>query len=75
MRKQNRLKLKNYRSQNYQDGQVGSRISSPQELTHVWQEFLDQKFSPTDLEQARAEFESLPEDNENENELADSGGI
>ena len=39
----------------------GSRISSPHELARVWQEFLHEKFSQTDLEQARDEFEALPE--------------
>ena len=50
-------------------GQPGSRINSPEELARVWQAFLDKKFSQTDLEQARAEFESLPEDNENGSDL------
>ena len=42
------------------EGQPGSRINSPQELARVWKAFLDAKFSQTDLERARAEFESLP---------------
>ena len=51
------------------DGQ-GSRISSPHELARVWQEFLHEKFSQTDLEQARAEFEALPESKDAESELS-----
>ena len=51
------------------DGQPGSRIGSPQELASVWQEFLDEKFSSTDLEQAREEYAALPESDENDREL------
>ena len=51
------------------DGQSGSRISSPHDLTRVWQELLDEKFSQTDLERARVEFAALPESKDAENEL------
>ena len=52
------------------DGQPGNRISSPHELARVWQAFLDQKFSQTDLERAREEFEALPDDNGNDSKLS-----
>ena len=48
---------------------MGSRISSPEELAHVWKAFLDTKFSQTDLERARADFEALPEGNDEDSEL------
>ena len=43
----------------------GERIQSPEELAEVWKKFLDKKFSATELEKLRDEFEALPENNEN----------
>ena len=40
----------------------GNRIESPEELASEWKKFLDKKFSPTELERIRAEFDALPED-------------
>ena len=37
------------------------RISGPQELAGVWQEFLAAKFTPTELEKARLAYEDLPD--------------
>ena len=37
------------------------RINSPEELGEVWQDFLGKKFSATELEALRKEFEELPE--------------
>ena len=39
----------------------GNRINGPRELAGIWHEFLQRKFSATELEKARAEFEDLPE--------------
>jgi len=36
------------------------RISGPQELAGVWQEFLAAKFTPTELKKARLAYEDLP---------------
>ena len=37
------------------------RISGPEELAGVWKEFLEAKFTPTELEKARSALEELPE--------------
>ena len=39
----------------------GNRINGPRELAGIWHEFLQRKFSTTELEKARAEFKDLPE--------------
>ena len=39
----------------------GNRIDGPEELAAVWKKFLNKKFSPTELENLRAEFDALPE--------------
>jgi len=38
----------------------GGRIDNPEELASVWKQFLEKKFSPTELEKLRDEFEELP---------------
>ena len=38
----------------------GNRIDGPEELAAVWKKFLNKKFSPTELENLRNEFEALP---------------
>ena len=38
------------------------RISGPEELAGVWQDFLAAKFTATELENARSAFEKLPDD-------------
>ena len=42
----------------------GKRIASPEELANVWENFLQKKFSPTDLERQREEYAKLPDCNE-----------
>ena len=42
----------------------GNRIDGPEELATVWKKFLHKKFSPTELENLRAEFDALPENDE-----------
>ena len=42
------------------------RINCPEELAEVWQQFLEKKFSETELEKSRAEFEALPASDEGE---------
>ena len=37
------------------------RFDGPEELAQAWQDFLDKKFSPTELEALRVEFESFTE--------------
>ena len=46
----------------------GTRINEPEELATVWKKFLAKKFSQTELEKVRDEFENLPE-NEGVGEL------
>ena len=41
--------------------EAGHRIQNASELATVWQNFLEQKFSSTEMESMRAEFEMLPE--------------
>ena len=41
----------------------GTRIENPEELADVWKKFLYKKFSPTELEKLREEFDALSEDN------------
>ena len=48
---------------------AGTRIDSPQELAEIWKEFLGRKFSPTEQERLRAEFEELPESTDPDEEL------
>ena len=43
-----------------------SRIDGPEELADVWHEFLEKKFSQSELEKLRSEFDSLPETGEND---------
>ena len=43
---------------------ASTRINGPEELARVWHDFLAEKFSPTKLEALRAEFEALPESND-----------
>ena len=50
------------------DGQ-GSRISSPRELAQVWKAFLETKFSQTDLERARDDYDALPDSADDDSEL------
>ena len=40
------------------------RIASPEELADVWHKFLQKKFSQTEKEKLRAEFDALPETGE-----------
>ena len=42
----------------------GERISGPDELAKVWQDFLAEKFTATEKEKLRAEFDALPDNNE-----------
>ena len=45
----------------------GNRINGPRELAGIWHEFLQRKFSATELEKTRLDFEDLPEsDNEDQ---------
>ena len=37
-----------------------SRIDGPEELAEVWRAFFDKKFSPTECERLKREFEELP---------------
>ena len=39
----------------------GENLNGAQELAEAWKEFLDKKFSATELEQLREEFEALPQ--------------
>ena len=48
---------------------ASTRINGPAELASVWHEFLKKKFSATEAEKIRAEFEALPEDEEENAEL------
>ena len=45
------------------------RISGPEELAGVWQEFLAAKFTPTELEMARSALEKLPESSDEKDEI------
>ena len=45
------------------------RINGPEELAEVWKKFLEKKFSATETEKLRKEFEALPECNDPEAEL------
>ena len=42
----------------------GKRINGPRELAGIWHEFLQRKFTATELEKALAEFEALSESEE-----------
>lgn len=43
---------------------ASERIDGPEELAQVWHEFLEKKFSKTELERLRTEFELLPDTGE-----------
>ena len=45
------------------------RTSGPQELAEIWREFLEKKFSTTEVEKLRDEFERSPEAQDPEAEL------
>ena len=44
----------------------GERINGPEELAKVWQDFLAEKFAPTQSETLRAEFDALPDNEEDD---------
>ena len=48
--------------------EVSTRINGPRELAQVWHQFLAEKFSATEMERLRKEFEALP-NSEDEKEL------
>ena len=39
---------------------ASTRINGPSELAQIWHDFLAEKFSATEMERLRAEFEALP---------------
>ena len=41
----------------------------PEELAKVWQDFLTEKFSPTQNEKLRAEFDALSDNNEEDTQI------
>ena len=43
-----------------------TRTNGPHELAQIWYDFLDEKFSSTEMERLQSEFEALPESKDDE---------
>ena len=56
------------RDVNFENG--AARLTGPAELASNWQRFLERKFSETEMEKMRADFEALPNSREPETQMS-----